>query len=168
MRSFVAGVQEVQIVGDGVLAAFLGGEQVDCHVEFSPSLILAAERSLIEGLIWAREGRVEVVDDSLEYSSWNILASFCVDNVDFNAPGAHGEAINVRWFVDNMLLGDKLDRTLDVGDHDFCSRSLVRGRDGDGDGHGDRDRRCGIGSFGLSALAKETGTTAGRSHLVLK
>lgn len=40
---FVVWLREVQVVRDGVLAALLGDEEVDCKVELAPSLVLAAE-----------------------------------------------------------------------------------------------------------------------------
>lgn len=49
VSSFVSALGEVKIVGQCVLAALLGGVEIDCHVEFTPALVLASEGRRGEG-----------------------------------------------------------------------------------------------------------------------
>ena len=39
---------EIEVMNQGTLAALLSSEEVDCHIKFTPSLILAAEWRFVE------------------------------------------------------------------------------------------------------------------------
>jgi hypothetical protein len=108
---------KVEIMDECILPSLLGGEEVDCHVEFTPSFILAAERRRREGLKRTRlayrgdeggearhtldrilKGGMEVVGYSVEARGWLLIASF-VEEVDFNVPSLHWKSLNVRRLI---------------------------------------------------------------------
>jgi hypothetical protein len=49
MLGLIFWLEEVEVVGDGVLAALLAGEEIDGHVKLSPTLVLAGEWRSVEG-----------------------------------------------------------------------------------------------------------------------